>query len=497
LYRRLLKSTNVSWADSLDLNARVKEAVTSIQSMVLPWGTFAFWPGETGEAPSWALNYAVYALAEAKQSGAPIPDALLDRATLITERGLRGLLDKQRRLGTKPIQGRSIPGQNGVIAMAMPMYLEPLGMLLFAATELEGVGPRSVLKGIEVDAFVDMADKLTLEDRVFLALAMQRLNRRPEFVNKVRGELKNHIQITAAGAVVASDVGSAVPPPLRTATRATALTLLLTTRSNPNDPLVIQLAYGLLGLSKQGQWGSTQDNLLALLALIEFRERVEHQNPGPFTASVSLSGSPLLQHAFRKDVVEVVEQRVTSLGIKPGAPATLTIAKPSSAQPVYYGAVLRWDEPALNRLPEDGGYSLSRRIERIENGTKDPRLGELVRVILECVIPRESWFLALRDPVPAGLEIVHTEFQTESQVQAERLYREGDRYEQLPVNYVDARDRELRAYADYVPPGVFEYRYLARVRATGTFGHPPATLEAMYAPELNAASDSPPFKTTK
>ena len=62
---------------------------------------------------------------------------------------------------------------------------------------------------------------------------------------------------------------------------------------------------------------------------------------------------------------------------------------------------------------------------------------------------------------------------------------------------MDARDREHLAYADYVAPGVFEYRYLARVRATGTFGHPPATLEAMYAPELNAASDSPSFKTSR
>lgn len=499
LYRRLLRSTKVSWADSLDLDSAVSQAVATLKSMVLPWGTFSFWPGEPNEAPAWALNYAVYAMAQAKRSGAPVPDALLDRATLLTERGLRGLATEAERMrGGKPSRTRNnmtVPATT----TAMAMRMEPLGMLLFSATELEGVGPRSVLKGIEVDAFVDMADKLTVEDRVFLALAMQRLDRRPEFVNKVRSELKNHIQITAAGAVVASDVGSPIPPPLRTGTRATALTLLLTTRSQPDDPLATQLAYGLLGLSRQGRWGSTQDNLLALLALVEFRERIEHAKDqvAPFTASVSLPGRPLLQHTFRKDAVEVVQQRVPSLDLNPGTPATLTIAKPSSDQPVYYGAVLRWEEPALGRPPEDGGYSLSRRIERLEDGNDAPRLGELVRVTLECVVPRESWYLALRDPVPAGLEIVHTEFQTESQIESERLARREGHYERLPVTYMDARDRELRAYADYVPPGVYEYRYLARVRATGTFGHPPATLEAMYAPELNAASDSPSFKTSR
>ncbi|HET9235535.1 MAG TPA: MG2 domain-containing protein, partial [Candidatus Eisenbacteria bacterium] len=241
LYRRLARSTQVSWADSLDLDAKLREATAKLEALSVPWGTFSFWPGDTNEAPSWALNYAMYALAQAKKSGAPIPDRLMDQAVQLTERGLRGLLiEKERMDGGRTDRTRPSRRGNGIAIPATTtptmVRMEPLGILLFAATELEGIAPRSVLEGIEVDAFLDIADKLTVEDRVFLALAMQRLGRRPEFVNRTLTEVKNHVQIMAAGAVVASDIGSPVPPPMRTGTRATALTLLLMTRSHPEDP---------------------------------------------------------------------------------------------------------------------------------------------------------------------------------------------------------------------------------------------------------------------
>jgi uncharacterized protein YfaS (alpha-2-macroglobulin family) len=375
---------------------------------------------------------------------------------------------------------------------------EPLGMLLFAATELEGVARQSILEGIELNGLVDLGDQLTLEDRIFLALTMNRLGQSPDYPDRVLAELKNHVQVTAAGATVAADIGSPVPSSLCSSTRATALTLLLMTRSRPEDPLVAQFAYGLLGLSRQGRWGSTQDNLLALLALTEFRERFEKPaaRANPFTASMSVAGRALLEHRFNPNQAEVVKQGKAPVDLSPGMPATLTVSEQEKGNNLYYGAVLRWEEPALGRAADEGGFTLSRRVERLEDATGTPKLGELVRVTLICVIPRESWYLALRDPLPAGLEIVHTEFQTESQVQTERLERGVGHYEPLPMNYVDARDREVRVYADYVAPGVFEYRYLARVRAAGMFGHPPATLEAMYAPELNAASASSIFEAS-
>ena len=509
LYKRLLQSTHVSWIDSLSVDAKIRETISKLSAMTLPWGTFAFWPGDPSEAPAWASSYTAYALAQAKRSGAPVPEALLEQGIQLTERGLRGLTQERvkesnRREDQRRESQRPSRRVNGTVtpATTTPTQIHrevPLGILLFTATELEGLTSRSILRGIETDAFIDVADELTAEDRIFVALAMQRLGRHPDFVTKVLGEIKNHVQITAAGATVAATVGSPVPPSLRTGTRGTALLLLLTARARPEDPLATQLAFGLLELTKQGHWGSTQDNLLALLALVEYRERIEstRARPGSVTGTVSLLKRTVLTHAFPSDRLQVVEREAIPIEIKPGTPVTLAFDRQGSEGTLYYGAVLRWEEPALGRAPEEGGFSLVRRIEPLNGSTRAPDLGDLVAVTLEIVVPRETWYLALRDPVPGGLEIVHTGFAVESQVEAQRLASHEGRYERLPVTYTDARDREHRVYADHVAPGVFEFRYLARVRARGEFGHPGATIEAMYSPELSASSGSTSFRTSR
>ena len=43
---------------------------------------------------------------------------------------------------------------------------------------------------------------------------------------------------------------------------------------------------------------------------------------------------------------------------------------------------------------------------------------------------------------------------------------------------------QVRLYADYMPPGVHTFRYVARATTPGTFEQPPATVEEMYAPEI-------------
>jgi alpha-2-macroglobulin len=493
LYTRLTRSMRINWADSLMLDAKLRETIARMRSLASSSESFSFWPGETSEAPPGLSAYAAYALAEAKRSGAPVPEDLLEKSAELTQRWLRGL----------SLKAKLAPAREANVSL-------PVGLLLLTATELDGLVPQPMLQGLEIDAFLNMSEKLSAEDRVFLALAAHRMGRREDFVERVLAETKNRVQISAAGAVVAADTGSPVPPPMRTGVRATALTLLLIVRAHETDPLCGQLAFGLLGLSKGGEWGSTQDNLLALLALVNYREQVEDpvglrkvglMSVGPRDAAlVSMAGGsqPLLSHDFPDHPVEAFQRHaVLPESVRPGAPVTLKFERQSNHRgTLYYGAVLRWDEPALNRPPEEGGYSLLRRIEPLE-GSGPPRLGDLVTITLEIVVPRESWYLAVRDPLPGGLEIVHSEFAVESELEAQQASRYRGRYERLPVTYTDVRDRELRAYADHVAPGVFEFRYLARVRALGEFGHPPATVEAMYAPELNAASGSPPWRTSR
>ncbi len=448
-------------------------------ALARPWGSFTFWPGGGEEAPPWMTAYAAYALAQARRAGADVPEDLLTQAAETTERWLRG--------GTRVGQGRGAAGQR------------PLGMFLFAAAEFEGLMSRSALQGIEVDAFADGLQYMSPEDRVFLALALHRLDRRPDVVAQVLAETRNRVQVTAAGALVAADQGSAVAEPMRTGVRGTALALLLAVRVRPEDPLVPRLAYGLLSLRRHGDWGSTQDNALAMLALTEFRTRVEGASTEAFDASVLLQGTrePLMSHAFAAGALEIAESTVSlPASVAPGKAVKLKIERKGGDRrgSLFYGAVLRWEEDALDRPAEEGGFTLLRKVEKL-NGSGAPGLGDLVAVTLEivCRASRGTWRSVIRFPPVWRRCTPISRWSRSSRCAGSAVTRAAtSRCPSTSARSATARCASTSITSRPACTRCATWRGCAR---RGTFGHPPATIEAMYSPELNASSASPAFTT--
>jgi uncharacterized protein YfaS (alpha-2-macroglobulin family) len=270
--------------------------------------------------------------------------------------------------------------------------------------------------------------------------------------------------------------------PFRTSARATSLALWLGTRAAARDPLLPKLAAGLLAMRAGGHWVTTQDDALALLALDAYRDAVER------------SGGEVRMHAVLREsgaaVVDLqapaggLEQRSRTLDLVPAvAPAGQTLDFSGNGA-LHAATILRWREDVRGQVATEAGYAIVRRLERQGDGG-GLRVGDLVVVTLELVVPRESHYLVVVDPLPAGLEIVQPHFQIESRV-AGRAAEASSDLAPLPVSHTERRDRELRVFADHVPPGVYAHRYMARVRAAGGFLHPPAHVEAMYTPELQA-----------
>ncbi len=477
LYRELSVNTASSWGDSLRLDEKLRDGVAALQELVLPWGGFSFWPGGAEASPAMEA-YAAYALARADRAGASVSPELLQRAAEVVRRNWDRILHQE---DVARNRGRAGPEA-------------PTGPFLFAATELAAAGIMDPLPPADLDVLANRTAQLGLEDRILVALALHHAGLRPEAVSQVMEEARNRLDLTAAGATAPSFDSPFLPVPFRTATRATALTLLLQERVRPEDALTPKLAHGLLGLREHGHWGSTQDDALALLALTGYRDRVEHGEEA-FTAEVTLQGrrEPILTGRFAARSLAEAE---TTLALpeagRKGTPLKLRFERLGRGN-LYYEAILRWKENPLEREPRDAGYTLARDVAPLGRGEGAPRLGDLVVVTLTVVAPRESYYLALRDPLPAGLEPVETGFLTESRAAAAELGERRPLYPDLPIGHVERRDREVRVFADFVPAGIYQVRYLARVRAAGTFGHPPAEIEAMYAPELNGSSGSPPF----
>jgi len=215
---------------------------------------------------------------------------------------------------------------------------------------------------------------------------------------------------------------------------------------------------------------------LALFALATYRARIE-KSAGPLSAAMQSGTEELLR----------LEATPGSL-----ARASRTVAWPAAGAldvratgggTAHYAVVLRGFEDGRTAPADESGFTVVRRIERLE-GEGPLRLGDLAVVTLEIVVPRESHYLALRDPLPGGLEVVQTQFRVEGRVAREALARWNRAQRPFPATYSEKRDREVWVFADAVPAGVYVHRYVVRVRAAGGFAQMPATVEAMYTPEL-------------
>ncbi len=150
----------------------------------------------------------------------------------------------------------------------------------------------------------------------------------------------------------------------------------------------------------------------------------------------------------------------------------------------------------------DEGFAVYKKIESIDGKPlADVKAGSLVAVTLEIVVPKESLFVVVDDPLPAGFEAVNAGLRTESEERQRDLDRLGSSDEETPwwsgFNHIEMRDDRVLLFADSLATGVHRFRYLARALTSGTFALPGAKTEEMYAPEVFGRSAEAVVKIVK
>jgi uncharacterized protein YfaS (alpha-2-macroglobulin family) len=146
--------------------------------------------------------------------------------------------------------------------------------------------------------------------------------------------------------------------------------------------------------------------------------------------------------------------------------------------------------PPLREQPaQDRGYLLKRRYSKVEDdGTlseaKDLHVGDRVLVTLNLECRERAKYLAIEDPLPAIFEAVNPNFKSQET-------RAG---EQLGIawagSFHELREDRALFFADYITPGTYTIRYLARVAAAGDATAPSAKVEEMYKPERCGLSET-------
>jgi uncharacterized protein YfaS (alpha-2-macroglobulin family) len=125
--------------------------------------------------------------------------------------------------------------------------------------------------------------------------------------------------------------------------------------------------------------------------------------------------------------------------------------------------------------------------------------GDLVVTDLVVVAPGAREYVAIDDPLPAGLEAVDSSLATnvlppplrrssdseceECEVDAGLGLAQGHAYLSLHHRQ-EIRDDRVLYFVDHMPAGMTRFRYLSRATSAGRFVVPPTRAEAMYEPEI-------------
>jgi uncharacterized protein YfaS (alpha-2-macroglobulin family) len=315
-------------------------------------------------------------------------------------------------------------------------------------------------------------------------------------------ELNREIQSTAVQEASSAHFAEATTESIRllmhSNDRTDAIVLDAFVHVRPKDPLIPKIIHGLQQSRVHGHWDTTQSNAWATLAFSDYYDVFEKETPD-FDANIFMGNGFVGQGVFSGRETKVLTEKVPFSAMAEQKKSDLILEK-SGAGRLYYRLGLRYAPKSLKLAPEEQGFTVRRTylpmaddpgsVFADSDGTVRIKAGSEVRVKLEIVVPDRAEFVAVDDPLPAGLEAVNTMFRTNQSSPLEEASQPGALrtgswwgWWWSPFNHTELRDDRVALFADSLSAGVYTHTYVARATTKGTFQVPPARAFEMYEPE--------------
>src|SRR5262249_43915712 len=152
--------------------------------------------------------------------------------------------------------------------------------------------------------------------------------------------------------------------------RSTAIALRSLMRDSSADAIVRQTVRWLLNARKNGRWGNTQENAIAMEALVAYYKKYESQVPD-FRAVVKLASDELARESFQGRSSEATVRDVpmaTLVKAAPNAQRELTFSREGTGT-LFYVARLNYAADRLYQQGLDSGFRIQRTYAPyVENG---------------------------------------------------------------------------------------------------------------------------------
>ena len=489
--------------------AEVMEGVAILSARQRPDGGIGLWSADDWTTP-WISAYAGEALLAARDAGVPVRDSVVKRLADYLFRSAH-----ERR----PIQAPVATwyGNNRVI----------LAEQVAAADFLSRAGRPDVPTENEL---FRLAAQLSWEDRLRLAQMMARRGARSA-ARQLITPIWASVQVEGRRAVL-PDTARRLWFYFPSAQRPVARLLSATLAVDSSNALIGPLVETLVEQSRGGRWGywNTQDYGTAAAALADFTARQARAVQRGYEVRV---GNRVLFRSRGDSLRETTRPLTGLLSNDPGGGQRLALTvratDPASAgveggaAPLFFYVTVHEVPRQRPVTPDQQGIQVERWYEDYETGKPVVSVpeGSLVRVRLRITVPGERRFVALTDPLPAGLEAVDLSLRTAGQLPGpgaavpERGERSEDGDDEFggydydwyygswdagwwsPFDHKEMRDDRVAYFATVLWTGRYTATYVARATTPGTFVRPPAHAEEMYNPAVQGRSDGGVFTVTE
>ncbi|OGR77408.1 MAG: hypothetical protein A2X32_04355 [Elusimicrobia bacterium GWC2_64_44] len=441
------------------LKAEVQKVFDKLPDYQWPDGGFGYWPGAHGKPDPYLTSYALEASALALKEGYRVDAAALKRAADWLERYL-----------AQPKTDWAYPYSTSedYAARAYAVY----------ALALHGRNSSAYL-----GALYQKRAQVPYLAKAYLVKAAGLLGFDALAAKKLAGEILNQARVSPTQ--LHFEDGESMPWIHNTAVKTTAVMLdaLLAAQGGfPGDEKAVKWLTA--EKKNKGRWRSTQENAWALRAFQGFYRRYEKAEPDFKGSVLVMGGDPkaLLERRFKGRALAGAGGKFPfGLVFGEGSEAKLLFTKAGIGR-LYYTLRLGFTPQKRDKAAAEG-LEVSREMKPMDGG-KVFRAGARAIVTITVKTPQDRTFVAVSDPVPAGFEIVNTEFAVESSEDARSLAGKSRGGGWGELQRAERYDDRLLIFADYLTAGVHKYSYVVQATSPGTYYWPSALAEGMYEPEV-------------
>lgn len=403
----------------------LSEGIQKIEAMQLRDGNFSFWPG--GDYGSdWGSVYAANFLVEARKAGCLVSDRVYNRML-----GYLTQIGKRRSNNRWDLQLRVYALY--VLSLAGKPQLSSMAYLKNQCLDSLYSDSRTMLAA----AYYYAGDKKTARDLIPTTLSSFNSKRQKggNFNSSVRND---------------------------------AIILGLLADMDPIHPSIPRLIDSLSRSAAANEWGTTQENAFAFMALGKIMNQKEK---APYKGEVLVNGERIASFDS-SDMKLLKDQRLGKGKIE---------IKLSGKGECYYYATTSGIPTEIVAKPVSNGLEIKREIFTRSGqpvNLKQIKQGDLlVAKITLKTFEENTDNVVIVDLLPSGLEIENPRLASTA-----KINWLGDNL--FSPNYMDIRDDRLLLFADFEESGTYTFYYAIRAVSCGTFYLPQIKAECMYAPEV-------------